>query len=131
MVAVCAIKRAAFSTFASMELSRAFGSYSPSMDTAVRSTSMGDALRHLPEKLDHFLGYRPVANQLRLQRVQFRLLGQLAVPKQVDHFLKRRVIGQGVDVITLVTEDSQISIDETDIRLGGNNPLESRLCNWH
>ena len=53
------------------------------------------------------------------------------MPKQVDYFLKRRVLGQGVDVITLVTQDSQIPIDETDIRLGGNNTFESRLCDCH
>ena len=53
------------------------------------------------------------------------------MPQQVDHFLKRRVFGQGVDVITLVTQDSQISINETDIGLGGNNSLESRLCDCH
>jgi hypothetical protein len=53
------------------------------------------------------------------------------VPQQVDHFLKRRVFGQGVNVETLIAQDSQISIDETNIGLGGNNPFESRLCNWH
>ena len=97
----------------------------------MRSTSIGTPFGTFPKKLDHFFRYRPVADQVRLQRVQLGLLGQLAVPKQVDHFLKRRVFSQGVDVITLVTEDSQISIDETDIRLGGNNPFEPRLCNWH
>ena len=91
----------------------------------------GRAFGHLPQKLDHFLGNRPVSNQLRLERVQFRLLRQLAVPKQVDHFLKLGVFGQGMDIETLVTQDPEISIDETNIRLGGNNPLESRLCNWH
>ncbi len=89
------------------------------------------ACRHFPQKLDHLFGYRTVANQIRFERVQLGLLRQLAVPQQEDHFLKRRVFGQGVDVITLVTQDSQISIDETDIRLGGNNSFESRLCNWH
>jgi hypothetical protein len=53
------------------------------------------------------------------------------MPQQVNHFLKSGVFGQSVNVITLVTQDSQISIYETNIRLGGNNPFESRLCDCH
>jgi hypothetical protein len=41
------------------------------------------------------------------------------------------MFGQGVNVIALVTKDSEISINETDIRLGGDNSFESRLCDWH
>jgi hypothetical protein len=41
------------------------------------------------------------------------------------------VFGQGVDIETLIPENPEISIDETNIRLGGNNPFESRLCDCH
>ena len=40
------------------------------------------------------------SDQVGLQSVQFGLLGQAAVPKQVDDFLKRRVIGQRMDVVS-------------------------------
>ncbi len=91
----------------------------------------GRGFRNLAEKLDYLFRDWPVLNQIGFERIQLRLLGQLAVPEQVDHFFKRRVLGQGVDVVALVTQDSQIPIDETDIRLGGNNPFEPRLCDWH
>src|SRR5258708_38155734 len=53
------------------------------------------------------------------------------MPKQVDDLFKCCAVGQGVDVEALVTEDSAISIDKTNVRLGGNNALEPRLCHWH
>jgi hypothetical protein len=36
-----------------------------------------------------------------------------------------------VDIETLVAEDATIAIDKTYLGLGGNNPLEPRLCNCH
>ncbi len=58
-------------------------------------------------------------------------VGQLAVPQQVDDFFKRRMLGQRVDVVSLIAQDSGVAIDETNIRLGSNNPFETRLCDWH
>ncbi len=68
------------------------------METAVRSTSMGVLCGTFPRNSTTSLGIGPVANQLGFQRVQLGLLRQLAVPKQVDHFLKLGVVGQSVDV---------------------------------
>ena len=102
MVAVCAI---------SLRLSRgasagllASGSYSASMETAVRSTSMGGLSAHLQERLD-FRGNRPVRDQRRFELFQLRLLRQPTVPQQVDDFLKRGVLGQRVDAETLVAQE--------------------------
>ena len=50
MVAVCDISLTALVALAPGELSRASGSYKPSMDTAVRSTSMGSDLGTLARK---------------------------------------------------------------------------------
>jgi len=40
----------------------------------------------------------------RLEFVEFRLIGQLAVPQQVDGFFKCGVFSQSVDVVPLVAE---------------------------
>ena len=89
------------------------------------------AFRNLAQKLDDLARDRAVADQVRLQRIQFRLLRQAPVPEQIDYLFKGRVVGQGVNVIALVTEDSPISVNETNVRLGGNNSFESRLCDCH
>src|SRR5579872_2765927 len=36
-----------------------------------------------------------------------------------------------MDVVAAVAEDSAISIDEANLGLGGDDPFESRLCDWH
>ncbi len=85
----------------------------------------------LPKKFDDFLGNRAVANQARLERIEFRLLGKATVPEEINDLFKSGVVGQGMNVITLIAEDSTVPIDETNIRLGGNNAFEPRLCDWH
>src|SRR4029077_12947322 len=69
---------------------------------------------HHQEIVDLFRNV-PVAYEVRLQSIQFGLLRQTAVPKQIDDLLKGCTVGQGVDVEALVTEDSAISIDKTNI----------------
>ena len=68
------------------------------METAVRSTSMGTHLPAAFQKRGDFGGDCAVGHQRGFQLIQFRLLGQTAVPQQVDDFLKRRVFGQRMDV---------------------------------
>ena len=64
------------------------------METAVRSTSIGTPLRYaLQERFDR-RRHLAIGHQRGFQRVELGLLGQAAVPQQVDDFLKRRVIGQ-------------------------------------
>jgi hypothetical protein len=53
------------------------------------------------------------------------------VPEEINHLFKRGVFGQGMNVKALVTQDSTIPVNETDVRLGGNNSFESRLCDCH
>ena len=59
---------------------------------------------------------RAIRHQRGLQLIELRLLGQLAVPQQVDDFLERGVLGQRLDTEALVAEQSRIAIDKTQPR---------------
>jgi hypothetical protein len=53
------------------------------------------------------------------------------MPEQIDDLFESRMLSEGVDVVALVAEDSEISVNETNVGLGCDDALESRLCNRH
>src|SRR6202049_2762735 len=91
----------------------------------------GSAFRNIPQEIRNFPRNGPGTHQISLQLLEFRSLGQATMPKQIDHLFKSRILRQSMDVEALVAKNAAIAIYETNIGLGRNDPLESRLCNWH
>ena len=113
-------------------MSRASGSYRLSMETAVRSTSIGTALGTVPRKSSTCCGNRPIRGQFGLQRIQLALPRQASIPQQVNDFLKSGVIGQSMDVVSAIAENAGVSVDITDLRLSGDNAFKARPgCRAH
>ncbi len=62
----------------------------------------GNAFAGSLQERGDFGGNRAVGRERSFQLIQLRLLGEAAVPQQVDDFLKRRVIGERMNVIALI-----------------------------
>jgi hypothetical protein len=62
-----------------------------------------------------------MARQCQLPRFELALGRQLATDEQVRGFLEARALGQILDRIAPVFEDSQLAVDEADAGLGGWN----------
>ncbi len=122
MVAVCDMSFSALVLLASGDMSCASGSYSASMETAVRSTAMGDAPLGTPfRKASTGAGMARLATNPALQLIQLRPLGQAPGPEQKNHFLERGVFAQRANIIALIAEDARIPVDKANPRLRGNN----------
>jgi hypothetical protein len=62
--------------------------------------------------------------------LQFRLNGQLAEQDQVGDFEKGALLGELLDRITAITQDTLIAIYECDRALAGNPWPERRPWKW-
>src|ERR1022692_1735134 len=116
----------------------------PSMETAVRKTSIGLAWGTLLRKSTTAVGIprlaarsflswssSPCLGQVLLELVQFPLLGQPSIPQQEDDFFKGGIVGQRVDVIAAVAQDTRVSVDVTDLGLAGDHAFQTRYCCAH
>ncbi len=75
-VETCAIRRVALRMLASCELSFRSGSKGASMETPVRSISIGWVfLRQEPQHVDHLFRQRPRGGDLHSKAVEFSMVG--------------------------------------------------------
>ena len=103
----------------------------PSMETAVRNTSMGLACGTVFRKSTTAGGIPRLAAKSFLSCSSSALFGQPSIPQQEDDFFKGGVVGQRVDVIAAVAEDTRVSVDVTDLGLAGDDAFQTRYCCAH
>ena len=97
------------------------------METAVRSTSMGEPLGTPSRKSDHRAAECPrLGDQIGLAADRVRLLGQPAVPEQPDDFFEGGVLRQRMDVVAAVAEDARVSVDITNLGFAGDDAFQTR-----
>ena len=93
----------------------------------VHAVRLGDAAQKLHDRR----GQRPGSHQIFLDLIQLRLLGQPAVPKEVDDLFENGVVGQRMDVVAAVAEDAEVSVDITNLGLAGDYAFEASYCRSH
>ena len=71
-------------------------------------------------------GIARLRDQMRLSARRVRPAWADALPQQENDFFKRGVFGQRMNVEALITQDSRIAIDVTNLRLSRDNSFKTR-----
>ena len=114
MVAVCAISFTAFFAAGSgLHVVGDRGSDSASMETAVRSTCIGDAFGTLFRNASTSAGIARFATSAAFSSSSSACLGSFPCHSKIDDFLERGVFGQRLDAEALIAEQPRVAIDKT------------------
>src|SRR5438093_12567727 len=65
--------------------------------------------------------------KIPLEICQFPLGGKLSVPEQVNYFFVRGLFSKFLDVNTAISQNSLLTINESDCALSDNDALETSL----
>src|SRR5215467_7949424 len=82
-------------------------------------------LRHQPERLNQIGGNLARRDERQGGLVELRRVREIAVPEQVAHFLEAGATRQVLDVVATVGEASVAAVEIAELRLGGDDALES------
>jgi hypothetical protein len=83
------------------------------------------------EKIDDLLGQAALGHQFLAELIQFGLLGQPAVPEEEDNLFENGVVREGVNIVTAVAQDTQVSVDVANFRFARNDAFEPSHCRFH
>ena len=78
--------------------------------------------------IENHARHRALARQHGGEIGQLRTRGQLAFPQQIGRFFEGRVLGEIVDVVTAVGEQSLLAVDDADARAPRDDALEPGGC---
>ncbi len=82
-------------------------------------------MRELTDHLENRILEMPALAHPVRKAIELVVIRELAVEEQIDHFLERAVVDQFPDRISEVVQLPVLAVDATDVRLGGNDALET------
>ena len=106
-------------------MSCASGSYRLSIETAVRSTSIGLLVADALEEVENRRGDAARGREVFPELIEFGCFRQPAVPEEENDLLEDGVVRQRVNVVAAVAENSLVSVDITDFRLARDDAFQT------
>ena len=76
-------------------------------------------------------GDRSLGGEALLELIETKLGRQPAVPQQVDHLFKSRVVRESVYIETLVRQNARVAIDKTNLGFRCDNAFQPSSIDGH